>query len=86
MHVVAVRLDLEDLVGELLGREGVEEDLRAVALDDLVALRGLVGERRVELHVPSRPSRPSKRRPPVSVSSLISRTALSDSSSTAAAA
>ncbi len=49
MHVVVVRLDLEDLVGELLGRERVEEDTRAAALYDLVTVLGPVGQRRVEL-------------------------------------
>ena len=52
MHVVVVRVHLEDLVGELLGRERVEEDPCAVALDGDVAVLGAVRERRVELERP----------------------------------
>ena len=84
VDVVAVRLDLERDVGELLGRERVEEDPGAVALDDDVALLGLVGERRVERERPLLARlrrRIGGRRS--SVSSLISRTASSDSSSIA---
>ena len=43
MHVVAVRLDLEHLVGQRVRRRRVEEHLRAVAFDHVVALDRLLG-------------------------------------------
>ena len=56
VHVVAVRVHVEDLVAEHLGRGRVEADARAAALDDLVAV---LGRRR---------RRPSRSRSPSSAS------------------
>jgi hypothetical protein len=53
VEVVVVTVDAEDLVGQRLGRRGVQKHADAVALDDLVAILRLrcVLDRELELAV-----------------------------------